>query len=163
MNKLLNSIFEYSKVSNENYQPESRDKCVWTRERSYHQQLWPDRKMISNLTFAIEDDIWPSLLPMEMRRVFDNLILNAVSHNDKGINMEVGLKKKHDGQVFSGRPGDRILAEDQKRILIPFQNWMPQGRVPRFGSWTCYCEKDCWISQGQCENIRGLLRDTQRL
>lgn len=122
MNKLLNSIFEYSKVSNENYQPEKVETNVseLVKEAIISNYDLIEKNDIK-LDLAIEDDILAKLAPDEMRRVFDNLILNAVSHNDKGINMEVGLKKKHDGWVFSvADSGDRILAEDQKRIFDSF-------------------------------------------
>lgn len=122
MTTLLNALFEYSKLSNENYQPQKAETNVseLVKESVINIYNLIEQNDI-NLEMSIEEDLMAEVAPDEMRRVFDNLILNAISHNEKGINMEVKLIKSHGGLTFyvadSGAP---ILPEDQKRIFDPF-------------------------------------------
>ena len=122
MNKLFNSLFEYSKLSNENYKPEKVESDVSELvKESVIGSLDLIEKNNINLEVAVEDGVSAEIAPNEMRRVFDNLILNAVLHNDKGINMEVKLKKNRSSWTFSAADsGGRILPEDQKRIFDSF-------------------------------------------
>ena len=122
MNKLFNSLFEYSKLSNENYKPEKVETDVSELvKESVIGSLDLIEKNGINLEVAVEDGVSAEIAPNEMSRVFDNLILNAVLHNDKGINIEVKLKKDHSSWIFSvADSGGRILPEDQKRIFDSF-------------------------------------------
>lgn len=74
-----------------------------------------------HLETAIEEEVYAHIAPQEMRRVFDNLIVNAINHNEKGIKLRATLHEINDAWFFSvADTGVPILAEDRERLFEPF-------------------------------------------
>lgn len=127
MNVLLTDLLEYAKLSNETYQPEKVQTDVSELLKTTlinHYDAIEQKDF--HLKVSIEEGITAKVAPNEMRRVFDNLIHNAIVHNDPTTYMEVGFKKRPNGWTFFvADSGEKIPPEDQDRLFDPFAKLDP--------------------------------------
>lgn len=135
MNGLLVDLFEYSKLSNEGYQPEKVPAKVSELAQASvigHYPLIEEKGI--HLEVMIEEGLTAEIVPIEMSRVFDNLILNAIVHNDPGIRMAIGLKKgPQSWTFFVADSGLTIPEKEQDRLFAPFSK-MDTSRPSQGGS-----------------------------
>ncbi|MDO5018582.1 MAG: HAMP domain-containing sensor histidine kinase [Lagierella massiliensis] len=120
--KLLEELFEYSKLSmntnNENFEDynisELLKDCII---KNY--DLIESKEM--DLEVEIKDFVFLYIVTKDFKRMIENLIVNAVKHNEKNTKIRVGLYEYESHITISvSDMGELISNEDKKKIFDPF-------------------------------------------
>lgn len=135
LNGLINTFFEYSKLEHPKYVLKIQKVDICTFFRTYLADKYTEIEAAGfNPDAEIpEEQIMSSIDTHQMKRVFDNIISNAIKHNPKGTALCFLLVKNEDMvKITIGDNGVGISTDVASRIFTPFV----VGEASRQGSGT---------------------------
>ena len=136
MGMLIDAVFQYTQLDNPEQQV--RGPCamedVLGGVKENLAQLLQERgaSIISGALPAVEAQ------PAQMIQVIQNLIANAISHNENAVTVRVEAKAKDDHWLFSVRDdGVGIPSVYQEKIFLPFKRMTHKAGHSGFGLTIC--------------------------
>ncbi len=123
LTELINTFYEYNKLEHPDFSLEFQKKDICEEIREY---LAIKYEEIDNNEFILEADIpegriLASFDSIQMRRVYDNIIGNAMKHNKAGTTIFIQLKKQDETIIIRiADNGVGIPKEMEKYIFEPF-------------------------------------------
>ena len=119
MQMLIETVFLYTRLEDPNQMP--KQKCdANTTLKEVEENL---KLLIQENHTAITSDLLPEVYAnqVQLMQLFQNLISNAIRHNQKNIAIHIQAKKQADSWLFEvADNGQGIAKEFQKRIFEPF-------------------------------------------
>ena len=123
LSELINSFYEFSRIEHPEFElvREDGDMCEYFRE--YLADKYDELTLDG---FDLETDIPDERIiysfdHMQLKRVFENIIVNAIKHNEKGTVIYAAIKRKNEKIVINiGDNGHGIPAELKETIFEPF-------------------------------------------
>ena len=123
MNEMINLLFDYTKLNSEGFKVSTSklDLCEFLRE-IVAASFTDIEEAGDELDVDIpEEQFMVDIDKMQMTRVINNLITNAIRHNGKGTKINVTLRKDGDDlMVFVADSGDIIPEELAQSLFQPF-------------------------------------------
>lgn len=123
MNELVNRLLVFSKLESPDYQLQRLclDVSEMIREALLEQLETAEKNQIEWLVDLPEDPLEIIGDPVELRRVFDNLIGNSIHHNPAGTIVQIHLTSFRNQVIFEIKDnGDPISKELQEHLFDPF-------------------------------------------
>ena len=123
LNEMINTFHEYSKVQHPDYKYifEKSDICEYVR--AYLAQKY-DELYISGVDIEAdipEDIIYCEIDKFQLKRVFENIVSNALKHNEKDISILFKVEKVLDKvKINIADNGDGIPMNMEEEIFSPF-------------------------------------------
>jgi signal transduction histidine kinase len=114
INGLINDLFEYSKLESGGYQiePVPTDLCEFLRAELAVLLPVMDSAGFADDFGIPEEELIASVDPKEMRRVIQNLIINAVRHNPEGTSVTLTLEQNGSEILIRIRDDGTGIPED---------------------------------------------------
>jgi signal transduction histidine kinase len=123
INRLINDLFELSKLESSDYKIDkvNVDICEFIRqEMSKAINIFENAGFDYNFDIP-ENEIHAAIDVTQMQRVFQNLIDNTVKYNPKGTVVEVSVKQRQDMVDIKFKDNGRGISADKvKNIFHPF-------------------------------------------
>lgn len=126
-NSLLEDMLEYAKLGSTEYKLTCENGDIAELLRQVTADSFPELEK-KNMTVDVnipQDHVFCSFDPTQMKRVFANLIGNAIKHNPNGINIVVSLDDRRscgDGiEILVSDNGPKISDELQAGLFEPFR------------------------------------------
>ena len=122
-NHILQSLFMYSKLGSAGFKPntENTDICEYTRQIIAEYIPKFEEKDLGYELSVPESEIFISIDKELFRRVYDNLIENAMKYNKAGTKIMLGVENKADSvEITVSDNGIGIPAEHIDKIFQPF-------------------------------------------
>ncbi|WP_414051890.1 sensor histidine kinase [Macrococcus animalis] len=122
MEYLLNNILSYAKLSGGVVQNKVKTDIALMLREIVIEHL----EAIENKDIQYEIDIPESSVeilasPMELKRAFSNLVINAIQHNEPGATIAIGLKNNNTHvQIYIADNGQLIENDIKEEIFKPF-------------------------------------------
>ncbi|WP_414049137.1 sensor histidine kinase [Macrococcus animalis] len=122
MEYLLNNILSYAKLSGGVVQSKVKTDIALMLREIVIEHL----EAIENKDIQYEIDIPESSVeilasPMELKRAFSNLVINAIQHNEPGATIAIGLKNNNTHvQIYIADNGQLIENDIKEEIFKPF-------------------------------------------
>ncbi|WP_414044103.1 sensor histidine kinase [Macrococcus sp. EM39E] len=119
---LLNNILSYAKLSGGVVQSKVKTDIALMLREIVIEHL----EAIENKDIQYEIDIPESSVeilasPMELKRAFSNLVINAIQHNEPGATIAIGLKNNNTHvQIYIADNGQLIENDIKEEIFKPF-------------------------------------------
>ncbi|MGL9730011.1 HAMP domain-containing sensor histidine kinase [Enterococcus sp. DIV0756] len=123
MNELVNRLLVFSKLESPDYQLQrlSLDVSEMIREALLDQLETAEKNQIEWLVDLPEEPLEIIGDPVELRRVFDNLIGNSIHHNPAGTIVQIQLTSFRNQVIFEIKDnGAPISKELQEHLFDPF-------------------------------------------
>ena len=127
VNSLLEDMLEYAKLGSTEYKLTCEDGDIAELLRQVTADSFPEleRKNMTVDVNILKDHVICSFDPTQMKRVFANLIGNAIKHNPDGINIIISLddrRSEGDGiEILVSDNGPVISDELQVGLFEPFR------------------------------------------
>lgn len=121
-NELLDLMFQYTKLDSSDYpfHYEIVDLVRLTKEAvALHYDAFEERELELTFDFPEQEVLW-SVDPSEFSRALNNLIINALRHNEPHSRVLVSLTHEKDLRILVADDGIEIPAEQQEKLFLPF-------------------------------------------
>lgn len=123
LNHLINTFYEYSKTSHPDYSPTLEKQNICNTLRDYVAEKYTEIEM-QGYTLDIqipEENIYCNIDKMQLKRVYDNIIQNAIKHTPKGTTILIKLTPyTHIVKITIADNGPGIPDNIKKTIFEPF-------------------------------------------
>ena len=123
LNELINMFYDYSKLDHPDYAINLEKTDIITYFRDYLASKYDELELAG---YALEVDIpekhlYAMIDRQQLCRVFENLIVNSVRHNEKGTIIYAGVKDEDNLiRLTLGDNGKGIAAKYEQTIFTPF-------------------------------------------
>lgn len=121
-NRLINELFQYSKLQNKKYTLEMKKEDISELVREVaaaHISMMEDKGM--KYEISAPEEVITNFDWKEMDRAISNILGNAIKYNDKGTNIYIKLKENNELIIITVKDdGVGIPEEFKKNIFEPF-------------------------------------------
>ena len=128
-NKLLDSLFTYSKLGSTEYVPafEKTDICEFTRQVFAEAiSRFEDKHFTYQLDLP-EEEIFVELNKDLFRRVYDNLMENSIKYNPEGTTFSIKMELEDSVKIYISDNGVGIGDTEVDRLFEPFVRGRQSG------------------------------------
>lgn len=121
-NRLLQSLFTYSKLGSAGYVPELQrtELCEFTRRIFAEHVPQMERAGLSYELIIPEEEIFTQLNEDLFRRVYDNLIENAIKYSGAETNLRIEIRQKEQIHILISDNGIGIEEDGVEHLFDPF-------------------------------------------